>query len=145
MSSYCYIAMQSQHLNLFEDVMVTLSLIDVKIGSTKDPVRRLAQLQTSNPTLSLFHVFHFFGCGEIIEDSLHKYYRGARLKKEWFSLPAVELAWLRNTASVNWLDSGDDVSRFESKYQPLKGIEGHEDLNELVQLFPSMVKIKGVA
>lgn len=67
-----------------------------KIGFSKDPERRLLELQSSQSPFDLqIQKSHWFVDAQTLEGCLHKKYREFRVKGEWFEIPSeliIELA-----------------------------------------------------
>ncbi len=75
--------MKDDHLYIIQSDVTGM----IKIGRSKDPVKRLKQLQTGNPNkLKLIATFEKEGWKENI---LHERLRPFRLQGEWFSYDCV--------------------------------------------------------
>jgi len=77
-----------------------------KIGFTKDVNKRLATLQTGNPTKLKIH--HFEAVPQdrvrILERKLHKELNHIRLKGEWFDISPQDAVRMLQFAIMRWLD-----------------------------------------
>ena len=65
----------------------------VKIGFTTDPTKRLHSFQSVARNAWFWHVWS--DATRQDEEDLHYYYSAARVERELFQLPVLELAWLR--------------------------------------------------
>jgi hypothetical protein len=80
--------------------------INQKIGFSKDPQKRLKQLQTGNQeTLSLHHAIEVDEKKvRILERYLHKDIGFKRMKGEWFNMTKDEAVNYLIFAEITWLE-----------------------------------------
>lgn len=80
-----------------------------KIGLSKNPKRRLRQLQTAHPEiLHLFHEEEFeAGRARLIEECIHKTIRHKRSVGEWFSIGVEEAKHEIIFAKIRYEDDGN--------------------------------------
>ena len=63
---------------------------DIKIGISKNPLKRLSQLQTGNGDKLILLGVYEVGNDRAIEKRLHKMFWQSRQKGEWFRFPEPE-------------------------------------------------------
>jgi hypothetical protein len=66
-----------------------------KIGYSKDPDRRMTEIDPTSPFE--LHIYHQIEAknAERLEYELHKHFAKSLLKNEWYSLDDSDLAWLK--------------------------------------------------
>lgn len=104
MKDFCYILAEALwHLKAGDAV------IEVKIGSTDDPCQRLKTIRTSRPNCQIALCWFEPGCGDHIEDLLHRYYHDVCIGGEFYKLPRKELAWLNTLPTQFFLEARIDA------------------------------------
>lgn len=98
--SYCYLFGEALHSPI---QLLTGCLIEVKIGFTTNPVSRYNNMKVTLPEWDYLHAWFFVEKFALeVEKNLHKYYDSARKYREIFSLPPVEIQWLRRISSSHF-------------------------------------------
>lgn len=80
-----------------------------KIGKSKNPEKRLKQIQTSNP-LSLLLEYS----DKVDEKNLHKLYSNYRIKNEWFNLNDKQVEEIKYFFKKGYKETIVDTSKVES-------------------------------
>lgn len=87
---------------------------NIKIGITKDPVVRLAQLQSGNPDLLAIEAMA--SGGEIAEYALHVQFHGHRIRGEWFLPAPVILAFMETLPSFQDAELGEPLPDLDAEF-----------------------------
>jgi len=69
-------------------------IIRVKIGSSKNPIRRLVSLQIGSPVP--LEILRSIDLENYVEIALHQYFKSFRVRGEWFDLPKQDLETFLN-------------------------------------------------
>lgn len=80
-----------------------------KIGKSKNPEKRLKQIQTSNPLALLLEY-----SDKVDEKNLHKLYSNYRIKNEWFNLNDKQVEEIKYFFKKGYKESIVDTSKVES-------------------------------